>query len=137
MRRLWTVAALILTLAAPAAGAELKKARNKIPGHYIVVLAPESSLQAAGVTADAVGQRRHVYRAALQGYSAALDDVQLQQLLSDPDVAYVEEDSLMYASATQTGATWGLDRIDQRDRPLSTTYTYDFDGSGVHAYIID
>ena len=43
----------------------------------------------------------------------------------------------MSASATQTGATWGLDRIDQRDRPLSTTYTYDFDGTGVHAYIVD
>jgi subtilisin family serine protease len=31
----------------------------------------------------------------------------------------------------------GIDRIDQRNLPLSTTYTYNFTGAGVHAYIID
>nr|5WSL_A Chain A, keratinase [Meiothermus taiwanensis WR-220]5WSL_B Chain B, keratinase [Meiothermus taiwanensis WR-220]5WSL_C Chain C, keratinase [Meiothermus taiwanensis WR-220] len=39
--------------------------------------------------------------------------------------------------ATQTGATWGLDRIDQRTLPLSGTFTYSNTGSGVNAYIID
>ncbi|MCT4356178.1 S8 family peptidase [Streptomyces sp. Je 1-79] len=38
---------------------------------------------------------------------------------------------------TQPGATWGLDRIDQRDLPLSTTYTYNRTASNVTAYIID
>jgi subtilisin family serine protease len=38
---------------------------------------------------------------------------------------------------TQNNATWGLDRIDQRNLPLSGTYTYDVSGSGVRAYIID
>jgi subtilisin family serine protease len=39
--------------------------------------------------------------------------------------------------ATQSNATWGLDRLDQRARPLSTTYTYESTGAGVTAYIID
>src|SRR5262249_51466616 len=39
--------------------------------------------------------------------------------------------------ATQSNATWGIDRIDQRNLPLSGTYTYNFTGAGVHAYIID
>ena len=34
--------------------------------------------------------------------------------------------------ATQTPATWGLDRIDQRDLPLSSSYTYNQTGQGVH-----
>jgi subtilisin family serine protease len=52
-------------------------------------------------------------------------------------VDYVEEDSVVEAIATQQNATWGLDRIDQRDRPLSTTYTYDTTATNVNAYIID
>ena len=43
----------------------------------------------------------------------------------------------MTISATQTPATWGLDRIDQRNLPLSNSYTYDFTGAGVKAYILD
>jgi len=38
---------------------------------------------------------------------------------------------------TQSNATWGLDRLDQRDLPLNATYSYDKTGSGVTAYIID
>ena len=38
---------------------------------------------------------------------------------------------------TQAGATWGLDRIDQRDLPLNGTYNYTTTGVGVNAYIID
>ena len=38
---------------------------------------------------------------------------------------------------TQTGATWGLDRIDQHALPLSGSYLYERTGTGVTAYIID
>jgi len=35
------------------------------------------------------------------------------------------------------GDPWGLDRIDQRALPLSSTYTYTSTGAGVHVYLID
>ena len=65
------------------------------------------------------------------------DDAALARLLADPNVAYVEEDGIVSINATQTGATWGIDRVDQRNLPLSGTYTYDTTATGVHAYIID
>jgi subtilisin family serine protease len=49
----------------------------------------------------------------------------------------VEPDRVIALDTTQNNATWGLDRVDQRALPLSTTYTYDSTGAGVTAYIID
>ena len=61
----------------------------------------------------------------------------LAALRQDARVAYIEADQIMTADAIQSDATWGLDRIDQRDLPLSSTYTYTNSGSGVNVYIID
>jgi subtilisin family serine protease len=38
---------------------------------------------------------------------------------------------------TQQNPPWGVDRIDQRDLPLSASYTYSATGAGVRAYVID
>ena len=51
-------------------------------------------------------------------------------------MAFVEEDGVAYTSATQSGATWGIDRIDQRTG-LSGSFAYNNNGTGVKAYIID
>jgi len=125
-------------LAAPAAGTAplLSAAPGKgIPGEYIVVLNdgvdPRSVAAVAGVTP------RHVYEAALDGFSASLNAGQLNALQHNPSVQWIEENQVVTVSATQTGATWGLDRIDQRDLPLNSTYNYTPTGAGVRAYIID
>jgi subtilisin family serine protease len=78
-----------------------------------------------------------VYTHALKGYSASVPAGAVALLRADPRVAYVEPDSTVHVDATQTGATWGLDRVDQRSLPLNGTYAYTATGAGVTAYVID
>jgi subtilisin family serine protease len=107
---------------------------------YIVVLA--DSVGEPGAVADQHGRRvgapvGAVFRHALKGYVATLTPAQVSALEADARVAYVEPDGMVHTTATQTGAPWGLDRIDQRSLPLSGTFTYAATGSGVKAYIVD
>jgi subtilisin family serine protease len=106
---------------------------------FIVVLKP--SAKPSAVAADHAnrfgGDVTHVYRHALKGYAGTFSEGRLAGLLADGRVASVERDRVMTASTTQTGATWGLDRIDQRSRPLNGTFVYTNTGAGVNAYVID
>ena len=107
---------------------------------YIVVLKSSVASPAAVAQEHAArfgGSVSHVYTHALKGYSLTLPQAAVSALAADPRVDYVEADGVMTADTTQTGATWGIDRIDQRSLPLSGTYTYFATGSGVKAYIID
>ncbi|HEX6700451.1 MAG TPA: S8 family peptidase [Gaiellaceae bacterium] len=126
------------TLIVLALGAGSPSAADR--GSYIVVL--KSSVADPGVVAAEQAGRfggtvSHVYRYALKGYSLSLPTAAVAALAADPRVQYVEADGVVQASTTQTGATWGIDRIDQRSLPLSGTFTYFATGSGVTAYIID
>jgi subtilisin family serine protease len=125
-------------LAAPGTDAAplLSAAPGKgIPGEYIVVL--NDGADARSVAAVAGVSPKHVYVAALDGFSASLNQGQLNALQHNPNVKWIEQDQVVEASTTQTGATWGLDRIDQRNLPFSTTYDYTPTGAGVRAYVID
>src|SRR5205814_1059134 len=66
-----------------------------------------------------------------------LSDADAAALADDFRVKFVEEDGEVHTDTTQTGATWGLDRIDQRNLPLDGNYTYATTASNVHAYIVD
>ncbi|OLR92001.1 S8 family peptidase [Actinokineospora bangkokensis] len=130
-----------LGLAAPAAATPLvavtPAAVDAVPGSYIVTLKDTAGLRAQSVTARLSIAPSHVYSSVLNGFSAKLSDAQLAKLRADPSVARIEQDAEVSADTTQSGATWGIDRIDQPSLPLSGTYTYNADGSGVTAYIID
>jgi aqualysin 1 len=113
---------------------------NAQAGRYIVVLKdrPTGAPSFAMSMAEEVGAApRYVYSRVLNGFAADLSAEQVQALSSDSRVAYIEPDGVMHISTTQSGATWGLDRIDQRALPLNGTYNYTPTGSGVSAYIID
>jgi subtilisin family serine protease len=73
----------------------------------------------------------------LQGFSATLPANVLETLRKNPNIAYIEADQVVTLDASQSPATWGLDRIDQRNRRLNNTYNYNFTGAGVHVYVID
>jgi len=131
-------AGMAQSTAAPLVGADKP---NAIPGQYIVVL--KNGRGAANAdrierrARDHGGQVRRQYRRALNGFSGQLSDSALADVRRDPDVAYVEADAVVTATDTQSPATWGLDRIDQQNLPLSNSYTYFATGLGVKAYIID
>ena len=114
---------------------------KKIKDQYIVVLKDNTDpdAESARLSQQFGGDRSggHTYRRALKGFSTRMSEQQAMRMAEDPRVEFVEEDGEVEASATQTGATWGLDRIDQRDLPLNGTYNYFATGTGVTAYIID
>jgi subtilisin family serine protease len=120
--------------------APLVRAQKPIPGSYIVVLkdnVENDDERARGKAARKNGKVKDKYASVINGFSAELSADGVEDMRADPDVAYIEEDGEMSISVTQTGATWGIDRIDQRNRPLSGTYTYTTTASNVHVYIID
>jgi subtilisin family serine protease len=118
----------------------LTKAGTGIEGDYIVVF-KDAVTDALGKADEKLlrhgGKGKFKYDRVLKGFAATLSPGAVAMLQADPDVAYIEQDGLVEASTTQSGATWGIDRIDQRSRPLSGTYTYTSTGAGVTAYIID
>ncbi|RPH45260.1 MAG: S8 family peptidase, partial [Burkholderiales bacterium] len=121
-------------------------ADRRVPGQYIVTLRED-----AGATGKSIDDKadRSLKRAgggivherfakAIQGYSATMSEAAAQALLADPDVEGIEEDQLVAVGAVvQNAATWGLDRIDQRALPLSSSYRYEGSANTVTAYIVD
>jgi subtilisin family serine protease len=149
--------ALAITLAlgtSAAMASEYRTVDRPIPGKYIVVL-KEDALQGPGRSGQAPGMEQavqnaavdlaarfaldveRVYGNALAGFAVSASPKAIERLLRDPRVAYVEEDGYAELSATQSNATWGLDRVDQRDLPLNGSYVYNYLGTYVRAYVID
>ncbi len=118
-----------------------RSAPGAIDGRYIVVLNQQSSravaADARSVAVDKGGRITHQYGTALKGFAAKLPDRAVRALRANPAVAYIEADRRVSIDGDQAGATWGLDRVDQRNLPLNSNYHYDATGSGVKAYIID
>jgi subtilisin family serine protease len=80
------------------------------------------------------------YAYALKGFAATLPAASLTAIQRSPLVSYVEPDRIATISGSGTDITvssWGLDRVDQRNLPLSSSYEWTHDGTGVRAYIID
>ncbi|MBA3394593.1 MAG: S8 family serine peptidase [Deltaproteobacteria bacterium] len=143
-----------VTLLAGAAHAErtdklVRHPGRAIPNEYIVILrgAPTASLAPAArtdvtATIDRLAAThgasvKHRYEGVLRGFSARLSADQAEALAADPAVELVEEDTPVHASAIQTNATWGLDRIDQAALPLDTKFANLGDGAGTTIYVID
>jgi subtilisin family serine protease len=126
---------------------KLRKSQNKIENNYIVVL-NEAVVGETGLYSIAPyiaeemalthnGKLKHIYKNALNGFAVEMSPADAERLSEDFRVEYVEEDAEVTLDATQSNPPWGLDRIDQRSRPLNAIYTFNWTGAGVFAYVID
>jgi subtilisin family serine protease len=124
----------VASQAAQAAGSDLQD--------YVVVF-HDNVADPAGLARGLVnthgGSLGFTYEHTIKGFSASLPPAAVDALQNNPNVSYVEQDG----TATITGAgggsaaSWGLDRVDQAALPLNNWYGWQYDGTGVHAYILD
>jgi subtilisin family serine protease len=132
-------ASLAPLLSAPSATA--------IDGSYIVMVRKGATDSVAG-HAIAAGASVGIRFETISGFVAKLSPAALSALRADSSVRYVQQDYTVSLDPVQEGtatadkktqknATWGLDRVDQRDLPLNHKYSYKLTGKGVHAYDID
>lgn len=116
-------------------------------GRSYIVLYRDGTVSSTDLAIAAVrpygGGVTFTYTTAVSGFAARIPAHQAAAFVSamrqDPTVQLVEEDQPMYAtqSVQPNPPSWGLDRIDQRYRPLDQRYTYTATGAGVRAYILD
>ncbi|REE95633.1 S8 family peptidase [Thermomonospora umbrina] len=121
------------------------EAKRPVEGSYIVTLKDTSTLRAEGVQREArrltrkyAGDVGFVYTRAVSGFQALLSEDKAKRLAANPAVKSVEQDVAITVSDTQPNPpSWGLDRLDQKNLPLSGSYTYPSTASNVTAYIVD
>ncbi len=139
-KSLATVAVALVTatgLGATAAPAGAAPAASPVATYIVTLQEGTVPAPVAGRAARLGGRIAHVYTAALDGFAVSLPTGLADRLRTLPGVLAVEQDRPVALSATQSPATWGLDRTDQRTLPLSGSFTYTATGSGVTAYVID
>lgn len=109
---------------------------------------------ATSLTSTYGGTFSTTWSVALKGFRLNATGTQAIAMSGDSRVAFIVEDGAIAVGSPdsepiimtpdpgafqnpQPRASWGLDRIDQRTRPLNNFYEYHNNGEGVNAYIID
>ncbi|HEV7921302.1 MAG TPA: S8 family serine peptidase [Thermoanaerobaculia bacterium] len=155
------LAVLLAPIVLQAGEGRIRTRPNAVKGEYIVVLeddTPRERIRDVATELSALhgGRIGRVWRDALKGFVVQLTREQAEKLSSRPEVKYVEENALMYLSATaptnidpacdpgpgQSCVTadnrlWHLDVMDQKGPVWTNEYSYCTDGSGVYVYVVD
>lgn len=117
------------------------RAGDVVPDRYLVffgegVGSPDALTDA--LIRESGGTLHFRYRYAAVGFAASLPSQAVEGLRRNPRIEAIIADAVVsIASTTQSNPTWGIDRVDQRDLPLSQSYTYSQTGAGVWAYVLD
>jgi subtilisin family serine protease len=109
---------------------------------------------ATDLTATYGGTFSRTWSTALKGFRLHSTEAEAIAMSGDSRVAFIVQDGAIAVGTPdadpivmvpdpnvelnpQPNASWGLDRIDQRFLPLNEHYTYQNNGEGVNAYVID
>jgi subtilisin family serine protease len=119
-------------------------AADSIKDSYIVVFKDSGmSTQSVGDTvaslADKYGSKvDFTYKSALRGFAGSMSAQAAKQLAADPTVAFVQQNRTVKMTVDQLNPpSWGEDRVDQRNLPLDSKYSYTTTATNVTAYVID
>jgi subtilisin family serine protease len=119
---------------------------NNVPADmqdsYIVVfkddvIASDIDGESEKMCGNVSAKRERTFKHAIKGFTGRLTASAIEEFRKNPKVKYIEQNQVVKIVATQTGATWGIDRIDQANLPLTTTYNYNSTASNVDVYIFD
>ena len=114
---------------------------------------PTVAATATDLTSTYGGTFSSTWSAALKGFRLHSTEAQAISMSGDSRVAFIVEDGAIAVGSPDSTPivmtigpngepnprpyAWGLDRIDQRNLPLNEVYSYNNDGVGVNAYVID
>jgi len=113
-----------------------------IPGRYIIIFKPHvenAEQEAESMMRGVKGKVHHNFRHSIKGVAVSIPESALPGIKNNPNVESIEPDQIIQLNqvSPQNQVTWGIDRIDQVDRPLDTQYHFNYTGAGVTAFVID
>ena len=77
------------------------------------------------------------YGSLFNGAAVAMNSARAAALARNPRIEFIEQDAIATKQQVVDGSLWGLDRIDQANRPLNGNYDFQSTGAGVRAYVVD
>ena len=136
-----------LTFSLLFAGVELAQADNvsQSTEKYIVRFSDEDDVNSESAEIKKQGGKvERVLNQAFKGVIGEFTSTQINEMKKNPKFLYAEKDGPVYTTAyaaipisVSPVASWGLDRINQRNLPLDSNYSFQYNGQGVKAYVID
>jgi len=141
LRRLgyFAIAWLLLATAVYAGNGVVHKPQGElITDSYNVIFTPgHAPADAARDLARLHGAKvKHVYEH-LHGANFEMNENQARGMAANPNIVLVEQDVMFHVSGDQANPTWGIDRVDEPSLPDDNNYHWDFDGTGVTAFVLD